>query len=271
MKNAFIIFLFTLGITLFYNYVGQLVPQKRVDPPANVEIRPDMTTEEMVLAGKSLVEGKGTCLKCHNSSARFPHLDGIGARAKTEIEGYTDVEYLAESLYDPNSYQPGDYAAGMTAANKPPMGLDDQEILCVIAYLQSLGGEPTVTMDTTFKWQTGSGAAAAPAEEAEEDTGAAEELTGEQLVVNYACGGCHSFTDDTRGLGPGLGTIGDRLNKAELYEALLDPDATMAEGDPPYAPMMMGATLEGNGFYAKVNSKDLKKIVDYLASLKGAE
>jgi hypothetical protein len=33
--------------------------------------------------------------------------------------------------------------------NKPPIGLTDQEILCVIAYLQSLGGTPTVTLQTS--------------------------------------------------------------------------------------------------------------------------
>jgi hypothetical protein len=38
---------------------------------------------------------------------------------------------------------------GMPAIHKPPIGLTDQEILAVIAYLQSLGGTPTVTLETT--------------------------------------------------------------------------------------------------------------------------
>jgi hypothetical protein len=36
----------------------------------------------------------------------------------------------------------------MPVINKPPIGLTDQEILAVIAYLQSLGGKVTVTMDS---------------------------------------------------------------------------------------------------------------------------
>ena len=32
--------------------------------------------------------------------------------------------------------------------NKPPIGLSDQEILTVIAFLQSNGGKVTVTMDS---------------------------------------------------------------------------------------------------------------------------
>ena len=48
----------------------------------------------------------------------------------------------------------------MPAVNKPPIGLTDQEILCVIAYLQTLGGTPTVTLQTKHRYN---GAAAAPA------------------------------------------------------------------------------------------------------------
>jgi hypothetical protein len=48
----------------------------------------------------------------------------------------------------------------MPPVNKPPIGLTDQEILCVIAYLQSLGGTPTVTLQTKHHYNSG---AAAPA------------------------------------------------------------------------------------------------------------
>ena len=42
----------------------------------------------------------------------------------------------------------------MPAINKPPIGLTDQEILCVIAYLQTLGGTPTVTLQTSHTYYT---------------------------------------------------------------------------------------------------------------------
>ena len=54
----------------------------------------------------------------------------------------------------------------MPAINKPPIGLTDQEILCVIAYLQTLGGTPTVTLQTKHHYNSGAaapGAAPAPA------------------------------------------------------------------------------------------------------------
>ena len=43
----------------------------------------------------------------------------------------------------------------MPPINKPPIGLTDQEILCVIAYLQSLGGTPTVTLQTKHHYNSG--------------------------------------------------------------------------------------------------------------------
>ena len=43
----------------------------------------------------------------------------------------------------------------MPAINKPPIGLTDQEILCVIAALQSLGGTPTVTLQTNHSYYGG--------------------------------------------------------------------------------------------------------------------
>ena len=58
-----------------------------------------------------------------------------------------DVHYLAESLYHPDAYIVPGFNPGMPIINKPPIGLTDKEILCVIAWLQSLGGTPSVTMD----------------------------------------------------------------------------------------------------------------------------
>ena len=46
----------------------------------------------------------------------------------------------------------------MPVINKPPIGLTDQEILCVIAYLQTLGGTATVTLQTSHAYYTAPGA-----------------------------------------------------------------------------------------------------------------
>jgi mono/diheme cytochrome c family protein len=142
----------TVATTAFYTLVGQLVPQKEVHPPKEAELKKDMSSDEMVKAGQEIFEGKGLCTTCHtlgkSGALRFPDLGGIGARAGTRREGHGDVAYLAESIYDPNLYIVPGFNPGMPVINKPPIGLTDQEILAVIAYLQSLGGKVTVTMES---------------------------------------------------------------------------------------------------------------------------
>src|SRR5262249_3693855 len=68
------------------------------------------------------------------------------------------------TIYEPNAFIVPGFNPGMPVINKPPIGLTDQEILCVIAYLQTLGGTPTVTLQTSHHYYTPPGAApAAPA------------------------------------------------------------------------------------------------------------
>ena len=151
----------TIATTLFYTYVGQLVPQKEVHPPVEVAMSKEMSPDEMRNVGRQLMEGKGLCFTCHTvgkkGALRFPDLEGIGARAGSTVEGLSDVEYLAQSMYEPNVYIVPGFNPGMPQINKPPIGLTDDEILAVIAYLQSLGGTTNVTMETKHRWSSGGG------------------------------------------------------------------------------------------------------------------
>lgn len=161
-----------LATTGFYAYVGQMVPQKEVQPPQEIALKSDLTTADMVKVGREIMEGKGFCLTCHTigktGALRFPDLAGVDARAKTRVAGLDDVEYFAQSMYEPTAYVVPGFPPAMPAINKPPIGLTDQEILCVIAYLQTLGGTPTVTLQTKHHYNSGAAApgsapAAAPA------------------------------------------------------------------------------------------------------------
>lgn len=152
-----------VGTTAFYTYVGQLVPQKEVLPPAEIALSKDMTADQMRKAGREIMDGKGLCFTCHTvgkkGALRFPDLEGIGARAGGIMPGLDDVHYLAQSMYEPGVHIVPGFNPGMPVINKPPIGLSDDEILTVIAYLQSLGGSTTVTMQTKLPWQSGGGAA----------------------------------------------------------------------------------------------------------------
>jgi mono/diheme cytochrome c family protein len=156
-----------LATTAFYTYVGQMVPQKEVQPPQETVLKADLTTTDMVTIGREIVEGKGLCTTCHtigkSGALRFPDLEGIGSRAESRVPGLSDIDYLAQSLYEPDSFIVEGFNPGMPAINKPPISLTDQEILCVIAYLQTLGGTPTVTLQSSHRYLAGApGVAPAP-------------------------------------------------------------------------------------------------------------
>ncbi|MFQ5569933.1 MAG: c-type cytochrome [Rhodothermales bacterium] len=265
MKNALKIFGFTIVVTAFYAYVALWVPGKRTDPPEDIEIGANLTTDEMVEIGKEIVSGKGTCLSCHTigeeGTLRFPDLEGIGSLAATRKEGYSDIEYLAESLYEPDAYVVEGFAPGMPAIARPPIALNDQEILTIIAYLQSLGGTPSVTMDTGLRWQAQSPAPAA----SDPPAAPSSDRDGPTLFAAFMCNTCHSL-DGTPGAGPSLQDVGSRLSKAAIYESLMEPDAVITEGFPPG---VMTAMLQANGFKEKISAKELQTLVDYLAAQTG--
>ena len=159
-----------VATTGFYTYVGQMVPQKEVQPPKVTTLGGQVSTADMVKVGREIMEGKGLCLTCHtigkSGALRFPDLANIEVRAKTRVPGMSDVDYLAQSMYEPTAYVVEGFPPAMPPMNQPPFGLTDQEILCVIAYLQTLGGTPTVTLETKHRYNSGAaapGTAPAPA------------------------------------------------------------------------------------------------------------
>lgn len=142
-----------VGATGLYTYIGQLVPQKEVLPPTETVLSSDMTSDDLATIGFEIANGAGICFTCHtvgqSGSLRFPDLGGIATRAETRFDGVSGLEYMARSIYYPDEFIVEGFNPGMPAIDKPPIGLTDDEIIAVLAYLQSLGGTPTVTLETT--------------------------------------------------------------------------------------------------------------------------
>ena len=238
--------------TAFYTYVGQLVPQKEVYPPAEVEMKANMSTDEMVKVGHQIMEGNGMCFTCHTvgkqGALRVPDLQGVGDRAKTREPGLTDVQYFEQALYEPNSYIVPGFNPGMPVINKPPIGLTDQEILTVIAALQGMGGTPSVTMDTKLAHAAGGGGPASgatvaggtpaggppsgttPAPTAAVATGtpppaipaAATSSSGDPLA-DLGCAGCHGAGKKGKSL------AGRKMDAAALSSALVKAHADITQ------------------------------------------
>ena len=217
----------TVLMTGFYMMVGQAVPQKEVHPPEVIEIAADVSTEEMVEIGQEIFVGKGICSTCHTigktGSLRFPDLDGIAARSaeRRRSDGYTAVDYLAESLYEPDIFIVDGFNPGMPAVGKPPIGLTDQEILAVIAYLQTLGGTATVTMETQLVYTGGTiGGGEAPAAGSDGPEGETAVAAAGTVLDTYGCNRCHDAAAPTDPPSPSLVGIGSRLGTDQLLSAL---------------------------------------------------
>ena len=58
--------------------------------------------------------------------------------------------------------------------------------------------------------------------------------------------------------------MGSRLTRGQLYEAIVDPDATITEG---FAAGVMSAMLTATGFNDQVTAAELQALINYLASL----
>jgi cytochrome c2 len=282
MRTFLKVFAFNIVIIAFFLYVGNSIPQLRQDPPKELVLAEDAPIEDFVRAGQDIFYGKGTCALCHEigkKGERCPDLAGVGERAQTRIheERYkgkatTGAEYIVESVMDPTAYVVEGYQPSM-----PPVGrqLNDLELVAVVAFLQSQGGEVTVNGHSRFpKWRGEGGGAAtaaaapAPAPAAATTAAATSGASGPELVQQWGCTSCHNFDKPEKLVGPSLWDIGARKDANYIRESILDPDAVVVEGFP--AGLMKG-TLDGEGFYQKVPLQDLNTIVSYLASLKGGK
>jgi cytochrome c2 len=276
MRTFLKVFVFNVVIIAFFLYVGNSIPQLRQDPPQELVLAADAPTEDFVKAGQEIFYGKGTCALCHEigkKGERCPDLAGTGehAEARVKEERYkgkatNGAEYIVESLHEPTMYVVEGYQPSM-----PPLGrqFSDLEMVALVAFLQSQGGEVTVNGQTRFpKWRGEGGgatpAAAAPAAAAPGPSGA----SGQELIQQWGCVACHKLDGPEKLLGPSLWDIGTRKDTNYIRESIVEPDTVVVEGFPPG---LMKGTLDGSGFYQKLSLQDLYTIVNYLASLKGGK
>jgi cytochrome c2 len=276
MKTFLKVLVFNVAIIAFFLYVGNSIPQQRKDPPQELVLSADMAAADFIKAGQEIFFGKGTCALCHEigkRGERCPDLDGVGSRAEARVKeaGYKGTagngpEYLVESLHNPVVYVVEGYQPSM-----PPLGrqLNDLEMVAVVAFLQSLGGEVTVNGQTRFpKYRGEGGAEVAAAASAPAAAPEASGKSGAELVQQWGCNACHKFDGPDRLVGPSLWDLGARQDVSYIRESILQPDAVVTPGFPP---QVMQTTLNGSGFYQKVSLHDLNSMVDYLTSLRGGQ
>ena len=140
---------FVMIVLGLFSLIALSVPQMASLPPAEekFDVASIKTANDMAVIGQKIFFSKGQCALCHSigpsEAARCPDLKGIGAKLSRE--------FIYESLTQPQAYiyldyrhegPPKEYPARMPHINKNPIGLSNNEILSVIAFLQQMSGEP---------------------------------------------------------------------------------------------------------------------------------
>jgi cytochrome c2 len=262
MKNFINIALFTLVVSLIYTGIAQVLPQLEGKPPPKVEFGAKTSATDLAVAGAEVF--KGPCSACHklNEDGRGPPLGNIGtiAHSRAAERGISDVDYLVEALC-----KPGDFVVDGYDNIMPPQqaALKAGQLQAIVAYLQSLGSDATVKGTDTEVFEAygcvteGGGSGGGGMAQAK-PVGPPE-----QAFKDFGCEGCHALDTDEKGTGPSLKGIGKRMDKWELLDALLDPDAIIADG---YEGGLMGGALAARDFYTRMSGKDYKAFVDWLST-----
>ena len=257
-----------IGTLATFTLVANAIPQIRSEVPVDLSFGADVSAEELTSSGEVLFNGAGVCTTCHGLGERAPNLladhEGtgtIGVRCTNRVPGQDCKTYLYTSLVDPASYLVEGFNPLMTDQRA---GLSNEQIWALVAYLESVGGEVTVTGADVLATGDGSSTAASAGAPAAtvgvaSPTASADPV---EIMTAFACLGCHQFDGGGVPVGPSFDGIGARVDADYIRESILDPAADAAEGFEQYqTPPMMPATF-GN----QLTASQLEALVQFLLS-----
>jgi mono/diheme cytochrome c family protein len=225
-----------------------------------------VTADELVGAGQGLFEGAGGCIACHaeGTGARGPNLltdyqgEGtIGQRCGDRVSGLDCKAYLYDSLTQPVDFLVDDYPPIMPALNRT---MNPQQVWAVVAFLQSQGGEVTVTGADIPSDDAAGGADEGGA------AGGGMGLPGVAgadpvEILNQECVLCHQLDGGGVPLGPPLDGVGGRLSSDQIRQSILEPSASASEG---YQELISAMPPT---FGDRFTAAQLESVVSYLSSL----
>jgi mono/diheme cytochrome c family protein len=251
--------LIVLGTVGIYTYIANAIPQVESDVPEELTFTSDVTAEQLVQAGDDLFHGAGGCTACHGLGTRAPHLladeagtGTIGARCGTRVPGEDCKSYLHRSLVEPNAHVVEGYQPIMADVSRT---LSAAQIWSLVAFLQSQGGEVTVTGADIGEAPstTGTGGAAAAAA----GTASLEPL---EIMRANQCLVCHVLGAEGARIGPPLDGMGSRMSADQIRRAILEPGAEIAAGYEAFAGVMPAT------FGSQLTAAQLEALVTYLAA-----
>jgi len=226
------IFAVVLGTLGTFTMVANSIPQVQSEVPVELSFGADVSADELMASGELLYNGAGGCLACHGTGTRAPNLltdhggtGIIGVRCGNRVVGDECKAYLYGSMVDPNAYVVEGFDPIMPDMRR---SLSNAQIWALVAYLESLGGEVTVTGADIGAGDDGSSATASAA-----PTGAAPATASTdpvEIMRASACLGCHVFNGEGTEMGPAFDGMGARVDADYIRVSILDPGAGAAEG-----------------------------------------
>jgi len=243
----------TLGI---YTAVANMIPQLESDVPEELVLSADVSPEELVAAGEMLYTGGGGCIACHGLGTRAPTLVGtVGTTCETRQPDMACKEYLHESLVNPSAFVVDGFEPIMPDMSRT---LSDAQIWSLVAYLQSQGGEVTVTAADLAPGGDAADSRAGPAPVTGEAT-AQGDIDAAALVQSLGCTACHASGDASGGIGPAMSAMAE-LEPDYIRRSIVEPAADTAVGFEAFAGTMPPTFAE------QLTESQLEALVTYLAS-----
>jgi mono/diheme cytochrome c family protein len=248
-----------VAVVGFYTMVAHIIPQLESEVPESLDLSGDVSPEALVAAGERVFNGAGGCTACHGLGTRAPNLltdhagqGTIGARCGGREPGKDCKAYLWEALTEPGAYLVAGFENIMPDMRRQ---LPEDQLWAVIAFLESQGGQVTVT-GADLKSAASAGSAAPAASTASTTTDP------RQLLQENACLGCHAIDGAGPPIGPPFDGIGSRRTTDAIRRSILDPDAEVAQGFEQFAGMMPKT------FGQQLTAQQLEAIVQFLAARK---
>jgi mono/diheme cytochrome c family protein len=238
----------------FYTAIAHIIPQLESEVPQELNLGTAVTADELVAAGEAVYNGAGGCTACHGLGTRAPNMlsdhagEGpIGSRCGTR--GKDCKTYLYESLTNPGAVVVPGFENIMTDMRRQ---LSEAQIWAVVAFLESQGGEVTVTGADIPAAAGGSEPAGGPAPSATMEPVA--------LLTEKGCVGCHALDGNGPPIGPPFDGMGRRISADRIRKGILDPNAEVAKGFEQFAGTMPAI------FGEQLSAAQLEILVQFLAS-----
>lgn len=258
-----------LGTIGLYTLIANAIPQIESEVPREISFTGELSAAQLIEAGQELYEGAGGCTACHGLGTRAPNLleaepglGEIGTRCGERVEGQDCKTYLYTSMVDPGAYVVEGYQPIMPDVRRT---LSEIQIWALVAFMQSRGGEVTVTAEDLEAagagGEAGASGTAGPAGPSGTagPVGAVATLDPQELLVEMQCLNCHVLGDQGVQVGPPFTDIGARRDPEHIRRSILDPAADMAEGYEQFAGVMP------TNFGERLTAAQLEAIVTYLA------